>query len=65
MVRLSGNCVDRGHANLDSDLVICLAGVLWGETLDFLVQRGVSHEEAGKFADKVRWEIEGFLDYVR
>jgi len=36
-----------------------------GEALDFLVRRGVSHEEAGKFADKVRWEIEGLLDHVR
>ena len=58
-------CRSGGHVKLNSDLVVCLAGVLWGETLDFLVRRGVSHEEAGKFADKVRWEIEGFLDDVR
>lgn len=60
-----GLCRSGGHVKLDSDLVICLAGVLWGEALDFLVRRGVSHEEAGKFADKVKWEIEGLLDHVR
>nr|DAQ08007.1 MAG TPA: hypothetical protein [Caudoviricetes sp.] len=60
-----GLCRSGGHVKVDSDLVICLAGVLWGETLDFLVQRGVSHDEAVAFADKLRWEIEGLLDYVR
>lgn len=65
MVRVSRNCVDQGHVKLDSDLVVCLAGFLWGETIDFLVERGVSREDAGEFADKLRWEIEGLLDYVR
>ena len=60
-----GLCRSGGHVKLDSDLVICLAGVLWGEALDFLVQRGVPHDEAGAFADKLRWEIEGVLDHVR
>lgn len=53
------------QVKVDSDLVICLAGVLWGETIDFLVQRGVSRDEARAFADKLRWEIEGLLDHVR
>ena len=53
------------HVKVDSDLVICLAGVLWGEAIDFLVQRGVSRDEARAFADKLRWEIEGLLDHVR
>ena len=54
-----------GQVKVDSDLVICLAGVLWGEAIDFLVQRGVSRDEAREFADKLRWEIEGLLDHVR
>lgn len=58
-------CRSGGHVKLDSDLVICLAGVLWGETLDFLMQRGVQQDEAVSFADKLRWEIEGLLDHVR
>lgn len=49
---------------MNSDLVIQLAGVLWGETVDFLVERGVSRYEAGEFADKLRWKVEGFLDDV-
>lgn len=49
---------------VNSDLVIHLTGVLWGETIDFLVKRGVSREEAVIFADKVSWEIMGLLDYV-
>ena len=60
-----GLCRSGGHAKLDSDLVICLAGVLWGEALDFLVQRGVQQDEAVAFADKLQWEIEGLLDHVR
>lgn len=58
-------CRNGEHVKVDSDLVICLAGVLWGESIDFLVQRGVSHDEARAFADKLRWEIEGLLDHVR
>ena len=58
-------CRYGGPVKADADLVICLAGVLWGETIDFLVQRGVSRDEAGAFADKIRWEIEGLLDHVR
>ena len=54
-----------GHVGVDSDLVVLLAGVLWGEAIDFLVQRGVSQDEAVAFADKLRWEIEGLLDHVR
>lgn len=50
---------------VSSELVICLADVLWGNTVDFLVERGVSREDAGVFADKLRWEIEGLLDYVK
>nr|DAS20682.1 MAG TPA: hypothetical protein [Caudoviricetes sp.] len=60
-----GLCRSGGHVKLDSDLVICLAGVLWGESLDFLMQRGVQQDEAVAFADKLRWEIEGLLDHVR
>lgn len=59
------SCRSEGYVKLNSDLVICLAGVLWGEALDFLVRRGVPHDEAGAFADKLRWEIEGLLDHVR
>jgi hypothetical protein len=59
------SCRSEGYVKLNSDLVICLAGVLWGEALDFLVRRGVPHDEAGEFADKLRWEIEGLLDHVR
>lgn len=55
----------QAESRVNSDLVVCLAGVLWGETIDFLVGRGVSREKAGAFADKLRWEIEGLLDYVR
>ena len=51
--------------SVNSDLVACLAGVLWGEAIDFLVTRGVSREDAGAFADKVRWELEGLLDHVK
>ena len=51
--------------SVSSDLVVCLAGVLWGETIDFLVTRGVSRADAGAFADKVRWGIEGLLDHVK
>lgn len=54
-----------GQQSVSSDLVLCLASVLWGETIDFLVERGVSRDDAGAFADKLRWEIEGLLDYVR
>ena len=50
--------------NIGSDLVICLAGVLWAGTIDFLVERGVPREKAGEFADKLRWEVEGLLDHV-
>lgn len=53
-----------GHVKVDADLVVCLAGVLGAEAIDFLVQRGVSRDEAGAFADKLRWEIEGLLDHV-
>lgn len=60
-----GLCRSGGHVKLDSDLVICLAGVLWGEALDFLMQRGVQQDEAVAFAGKLRWEIEGLLDHVR
>lgn len=60
-----GLCRSGGNVKLDSDLVICLAGVLWGESLDFLMQRGVQQDEAVAFADKIRWEIEGLLDHVR
>jgi len=52
-------------SRVNADLVVCLAGVLWGETIDFLVKRGFSRENAGEFADKLRWEIEGLLDYVK
>ena len=51
--------------SVSSDLVICLADMLWGEAIDFLVGRGVSRENACAFADKLRWEIEGLLDYVK
>lgn len=51
--------------SVSSDLVVCLAGVLWGEAIDFLVERGVTRGEAAAFADKLRWEIEGMLDYVK
>lgn len=50
---------------VDSDLVVCLAGVLWDETIEFLTMHGVSREDAGLFANKVRWEIEGLLDYAK
>lgn len=49
---------------VDADLVIWLGDMLGGATIDFLVQRGVSREDAGAFADKVQWQIEGLLDYV-
>ena len=49
---------------MNSDLVVCLAGEIWGETVDFLVERGVSRADAGVFADKLSWEIMGLLDYV-
>lgn len=52
-------------SEVNADLVVCLAGALWGETVDFLVGRGVSRENAGEFADKLRWEIEGLIDYVK
>lgn len=58
-------CRSGGQVKLNSDLVVCLAGVLWGEALDFLAQRGVPRDEAEAFADKLRWEIEGLLDHVR
>lgn len=51
--------------SVSSDLVVCLAEMLWGETVEFLEERGVSREDAGAFADKLRWEIEGLLDYVQ
>lgn len=51
--------------SVSSDLVICLADMLRGETVEFLEGRGVSREDAGAFADKLRWEIEGMLDYVK
>lgn len=49
---------------INSDLLIHLTGVLWGNAIDFLVERGVPREEAGVFADKLSWEIMGLLDYV-
>ena len=50
---------------LNSNLVIYLADELWEETIEFLVERGVSREDASAFADKVQWEVEGLLDYVK
>lgn len=44
--------------------VVQLASDLWTETIDRLVESGVSCAEAEAFADKVRWEIEGLLDFV-
>lgn len=50
---------------VDTDLVVLLAGMLWSEAIDFLTAKGVPREDAGALADKVRWEIEGLLDYVK
>lgn len=51
--------------SVSADLVIGLAGALWGETVEFLVEKGVTRDEAETFAGKVRWGIEGLLDHVR
>lgn len=45
--------------------VVELAGYLWAETIDFLVDREVPRGPAGLFAEKVRWEVEGLLDHVK
>lgn len=51
-------------SSVNQNQVVDLASDLWSVTIDRLVKCGVSRTEAGEFADKVRWEVEGLLDYV-
>lgn len=51
--------------DVSQEQVVELADYLGAETIDFLVERGVSRSPAGLFADKVRWEVEGLLDHVK
>lgn len=50
--------------HVNAGLVVSLAVSLWDATVDYLVHREVPRDEAEKFADKLRWEVEGLLDYV-
>ena len=46
-----------------TDHVVQVASDLWIETIARLVKLGVSRAEAEAFADRVRWEIEGLVDF--